>query len=113
MDLDDSRIRNLVLTACPGIIPRHLEVCENDHGATVGFWYRRDDGTIQRGSTIALNRTEAEVASEIATQLLSEQAKTEITAAALVMSPYEGKRGKHPNKCTCSKHLKADSGETQ
>ena len=113
MNLDDSRIRTLVLAACPAIIPKHLEVCENDHGATVGFWYRKEDGTIQRGNTIALHRTEAEVAAELASQLLEPQTIATIAQAQATLSPYEGKAGRHPDTCTCSKHLKAAIGQTQ
>lgn len=111
MQLDDARIRRLVLAACPHIEPHALEVCEMDHGATIGFWYRNPEGGIQRGAAGAIRRTEAEVAEELAAELLGTKAKADISAAG--KSPYEGKGGRHPNTCTCSKHLKATSGQTQ
>lgn len=109
MNLDDSHIRTLVLAACPGIEPRRLEVNEVNYGDLMGFWHRKEDGSVQSGNVIALHRTEAEVAGEIAGRLLTAQAIATIAGP----SPYEGKRGKHPANCTCSTHLKARSGATQ
>ncbi len=119
MDLDDSRIRRLVLAACPQIEAWRLEVSEINYGDLMGFWHRKGDGTVHKGHVLAIKRTEAEVAADIASELLSEGARVEIDAivaahnATFQPSPYEGKRGKHPKSCTCSKHLKAASGETQ
>lgn len=127
MNLDDSRIRTLVLAACPGIEPRRLEVNEVNYGDLMGFWHRKEDGSVQSGNVIALHRTEAEVAGDIAGRLLTAQAVDTIVAEQSALrqemsgitdlmrgpSPYEGKRGKHPANCTCSTHLKARSGATQ
>lgn len=113
MNLDDSRIRHLVLAACPFISPRSLEISEMDFGAAIGFWHRKEDGTIQKGSAVAIKRTEAEVAGEIAGALLGAKAQVDVHEAVKSLSPYEGKRGKHPKACTCSKHLKADIGQAQ
>lgn len=127
MNLDDSRIRTLVLAACPGIEPRRLEVNEVNYGDLMGFWHRKEDGTVESGNVIALHRTEAEVAGEIAGRLLTAQAVDTIVAEQSTLrqemsgitdlmrgpSPYEGKRAKHPANCACSTHLKARSGATQ
>lgn len=122
MNLDDSRIRSLVLAACPHIDPKRLEVSEVHYGDLMGFWHRKEDGTVHRDHVVAVKRTEAEVAADIAELLLQERTKVIIAehhaAEAIApptagpLSPYEGKRGKHPNNCTCSKHLKAPIGET-
>lgn len=118
MQLDDSRIRKLVLAACPHIEPKRLEVNEMDYGARMGFWYRKPEGGVQLGSAIALQRTEAEVATELAAELLGTKAKADILEAGAnnthpEVSPYEGRAGRHPDSCTCSKHLKATSGQAQ
>lgn len=105
MNLDDSRIRHLVLAACPDIAPKSLEVSEMDYGVTIGFWHRKDDGTIQTGSVVAVKRTEVEVAGDIAAELTGTKAKADVQRAAVTISPYEGKRGKHPRSCSCSKHI--------
>lgn len=120
MNLDDSRIRSLVLAACPHIDPKRLEVSEVNYGDLMGFWHRKEDGTVHTGNVVAIKRTEQEVAQDIAEKLLHKQAVANIEWAASKLSedlataasPYEGKRGKHPKSCTCSKHLKAPIGET-
>ncbi len=114
MDLDDSRIRRMILTARPDIQPKRFEVSEMDHGAVIGYWFRHETGEIMTGSAIALHRTEKEVAEELLSRIMAEEGRRLIsTTDAIDRSPYEGKRGKHPKTCTCSKHLKAASGETQ
>jgi len=112
--LDDSLVRRMVLTAIPDIDPSRFEVCMMDYDATIGWWLRKDDGTKDHGRFIALNRTEKELAADIAADVSAKRCGTVIEEIGLQIapkaSPYEGKRGKHPNSCTCSKHLKAHIG---
>ena len=107
--LDDAHIRRLVLHAIPDIDPHRLEVQEMDYGAAVGWWLRNEQGYRDHGRTIALNRSEADIAKDIASDIATLRCGTKIEEAvefiiAPLPSPYEGKRGKHPNNCTCSKH---------
>lgn len=109
--LDDAEIRRMVLTAIPDIEPHRLEICMMDYDSAVGWWLRDDNGYKETGRAIAINRTEKEIAAEIAGEIATKRCGTLIedipiqnTPVEHVRSPYEGKRGKHPNNCTCSKH---------
>ena len=108
--IDDAHIRRLVLQAIPDIDPYRFEVCMMDWDAAVGWWLRKDDGSKDHGRAIAIRRTEGEIATEIATDISRIRCGTVIEGVEILpeilpdISPYEGKGGRHPNNCTCSKH---------
>lgn len=116
MNVDDAAIRKLILGVRPDIPPSSLEVCEMNQGDLVGFWYRPKDQPVMQGRTIALHKTDPEIAEALLTELMQEETRRKFAVASpgvdlkvqvTELSPYEGKGGRHPNTCTCSKHLKA------
>ncbi len=128
--LDDARIRQMVLQAVPDIDPYRLEVSELDYGKTVGWWLRNDQGYRDHGKVEALNRKDGDIAVSIAQSINMVRCGTvieEVDLGCVLVgeeagptwtdhdpkvdfitthepSPYEGKGGRHPNNCTCSKH---------
>jgi hypothetical protein len=122
--IDDAHIRRLILTAIPDIEPHKLEVQEMDYGAAVGWWLTNEVGYKDHGRVIALRRSEADIAKEIAGDIATKRCGTVIEDAVVIgpfleeaatsedgktwtpieISPYEGKGGRHPANCTCSKH---------
>jgi len=105
--IDDAHIRQLMIKAIPEINPALLEVAALNYDATVGYWYRGEMGTLH-GAAIALNRPAETIAADLATDLASL-----IVGDRLGISPYEGKAGRHPDDCTCSRHAKAVNGQAQ
>jgi len=117
--IDDAHIRRLVLMAHPDILPSTLEIDMTNYDATCSWRLRGDGGRIDTGNVVAIQRTETEMASEIAADIAKLRCgriieDTTIPQEPRVLqdltkapSPYEGKRGKHPNNCTCSKHANA------
>ncbi len=105
--MNDAQIRDLMIQAIPTLEPGKLEVSLMDYDRLAGFWYRSDEGVL-RGSVIALHKTEKEIAAELASDL-----SDMIIRQNVQMSPYEGRSGRHPDNCTCSKHLKAVDGQAQ
>ncbi len=103
--IDDCQIRHLIAKAVPAIDPAKLEVCMVDYDAAVAYLYR-DGQRILQGRAPAIQRTEAEIASVLAVDLTTHLIES-VMAEAPSLSPYEGKGGRHPRTCTCSKHLKA------
>lgn len=120
MQVDDAAIRKTILRVRPDIDPHAFEVSEINYGDLVGFWYRPKGQPIIIGRTIALHKTDHEISEALLTELMQEEGRRllaeegsgdALPPVLFPPSPYEGKRGKHPNNCTCSKHLKAADGE--
>ncbi len=102
--LDDSQIRQMMIKALPGLIdPSKLEVGFLDYDASAGYWYRDTAGT-KHGRAPAIQRTETEIAAVLAADLGSHFVADALANAIDDASPYEGKPGRHPSDCTCSKH---------
>lgn len=115
--LDDADIRRMVLYAIPDIDPDRLEICMVDYDAAVGWWLRDDFGYKETGRAIAINRTEKEIAAEIAGDITTRRCGTVIDDIPIQIAPdepmkapaitnHEGRAGRHPKNCTCSKHRK-------
>lgn len=96
--MDNTQIRQLMIQAIPSVDPTKLEVEMMNWDGIAGYWYRTDMGTLH-GKAIALHKSEKEIAAELASDLSSL-----IVGETLGLSPYEGKVGRHPDDCTCSKH---------
>jgi hypothetical protein len=103
--MNDAEIRRLMIQAIPALDPQKLDVSLMDYDAVAGYWYRGDMGTLH-GRAIAVNRPEKDIAADLAQDLSSL-----IIGDRLEISPYEGKAGRHPDNCTCSKHLKDTVGQ--
>lgn len=104
--IDDAQIRQLMIKALPSLIdPAKLEVEMLDYDSCAGYWYRGPLGTLH-GRAVAIQRSELEIAAELAADLGS---LFIVDALNADISPYEGKAGRHPDTCSCSKH-KAVSG---
>lgn len=99
--LDDSQIRQMMIKALPGLIdPAKLEVGMLDYDAAAGYWYRGSDG-VKHGRAPAIQRTETEIAAVLASDLGAHFVDDAMKDG---ISPHEGKPGRHPLDCTCSKH---------
>lgn len=108
--INDCLVRQLMLKAVPSPLPGRLEVEMVDYDAATAYVYR-DGPRILKGRTPAIQRTEQEIASALAANLTGQLVEHIIATADI--SPYEGKPGRHPENCTCSKHLKAMNGQAQ
>lgn len=115
--IDDAHIRRMVLAAIPQLEPGRFEVSMMDYDVSCGYWYRSPDFNNLQGRALAIQRTEAEIAQEIAAEIAGKMAADKvvpITYSEMVdtgnmphatRSSFEGRAGRHPNTCTCSKHL--------
>jgi len=108
--INDCLVRSLIINAVPNLHPSRLEVEMVDYDAATAYVYR-DGPRILKGRTPAIQRTEQEIASALAANLTGQMVEHIIATSDI--SPYEGKPGRHPENCTCSKHLKAVNGQAQ
>lgn len=110
MDYSDQKIRTQIVAGLRAE-PWQIEMEEIDYGEKLGVFYRSKDG-IKRAVTETRGKTEDQIAFALLSILMN---KPEITPAPVspVSAPslYEGKRGKHPNNCTCSKHLRVNGSQ--
>lgn len=111
MDYNEDRIRRQIIAGLKNPDPWRVELEEIDHGARLGVFYRSTDG-VKRAVVATRGHSE----DRIAFALLSELMNAPINEAATKpiptsTSPYEGRRGKHPRTCTCSKHKAVDGAQ--
>lgn len=104
MDYSDQKIRSQVVAGLRAE-PWQIEMEEIDYGEKLGVFYRSKDG-VKRAVTDTRGKTEDQIAFALLSQLMNKPEIVEpksINAASI----YEGKAGRHPDNCTCSKHVKA------
>lgn len=99
MDYDEGKIRALVVAGLKGPEAWRVELEPIDFGARLGVFYR-DTGGVKRVSVATHGKTEEQIAFGLLSELMN---RPEIVTDS-VLSPYEGKSGRHPDTCTCSKH---------
>lgn len=121
MDYSDQKIRTQIVAGLRAG-PWQIEMEEIDYGEKLGVFYRSKDG-VKRAVTETRGKTEDQIAFALLSTLMNKPDLQEITeltvvretlrqaAEAGLISPYEGKRGKHPNNCTCSKHLRVNGSQ--
>lgn len=121
---NDIAVRSLILAQMPGVEPWRMEMEDVDYGERMGVFYRSADKGVIRHSVIAKGRTDEEIASDFLGLLTgrSDEAADPIITATVgepVITPdtivvsmnasdvappnYEGRRGRHPGTCVCSK----------
>lgn len=119
MDYSEEKIRFQVIAGLRAE-PWQVEMEEIDYGEKCGVFYRSPQG-IKRAAVETRDKTENQIAFALLSILMNEPAPAPETVTWTensdptswdAISPYEGKRGKHPNNCTCSKH-KALDGSAQ
>ena len=111
MDYDESKIRRQVIAGLRNPEPWRVEMEEIDYGKRLGVFYRSPNG-VRRFSTDTSGKTEDQIAFALVRGLLDAPVLPPVIEAILKIavasiqppSPYEGRRGKHPKNCTCSKH---------
>lgn len=118
---NDITVRTIILKSFPGIEPWRMEMEDLDYGDRMGVFFRKPDGTIQRVNVVVKGKTEEQIAADFVEKLkepvplvyeqprafISTEPQTVLMSevnSIKTFSPYEGKRGKHPKDCTCSKH---------
>lgn len=104
MDYSDQKIRSQVVAGLRAE-PWQIEMEEIDYGEKLGVFYRSKDG-VKRAVTETRGKTEDQIAFALLSLLMN---KPEIVPASPISaaSIYEGKAGRHPDNCTCSKHRAA------
>lgn len=95
MDYDETKIRQQVIAGLRAE-PWQVELEQIDHGVRLGVFYRSPQG-IKRVIAETVRRNEDQIAFDLLSQLMN---KPIDIAPAL----YEGRAGRHPDNCTCSKH---------
>lgn len=131
MGYDEHRIRKAVIAGLKQPEEWRVEMEAINYGERLGVFYRGPKG-VQRVSVDARGKTDDQIAFGLLSELLNgkpdlaeitertclvatvgqtkaalREEMSGITPIMRGQSPYEGKRGKHPNSCTCSKHIKA------
>lgn len=128
-DYSEEKIRFQVIAGLRAE-PWQVEMEEIDYGEKCGVFYRGPQG-IKRAMVEARGKTENQIAFALLAMLMNNQEYKVIgvgnhaaiiptvlpEANALgeiqlpltpIKSPYEGKGGRHPSSCTCSKHKALD-----
>ena len=105
MDYDEDKIRRFVIAGLGVSEPWRIELEQINYGEKLGVFYRSTDG-IKRASVSTISRNDEQIAAALvlAVQSLSLFPDKPLNAPP-VKSPYEGKKGRHPDSCTCSRHL--------
>lgn len=124
---NDAAIRQTILQAT-GIEPWRIEMEDIDYGERIGMFYRSPEGVVRHAVPMK-GRTENEVAGDFIAFISGAQVVTldgvtisspemrepkslwaqpkefaEAVEKMLGDSPYEGKAGRHPLDCTCTRH---------
>lgn len=102
MDYAEEKIRHQVIAGMRAE-PWQVEMEEIDYGEKLGVFYRGKDG-VKRVSADTRGKTEDQIAFALLSLLLNKPIEAEI-------SPYEGKAGRHPDSCTCTKHKALDGSQ--
>lgn len=115
MDYNEDKIRAQVIAGLKTPEPWRVELEAINYGEKLGVFYRAIDG-IKRVSVDTRGKTDDQIAFGLLSELMNRpipvEEFAEVTPAAwTALSPYEGKRGKHPNACTCSKHIRAHGSQ--
>jgi hypothetical protein len=97
--VDEPAVRALMLKGDDRLEASKLQVMEYGFGASCGYVYRHPDYGTLSGRVIAIQRTNEEMAAGLLEDLLPK-----IAEQTMRRSPYEGKPGRHPDICTCSRH---------
>lgn len=126
MDYDEDKIRRMVLNGLKNPDPWRVELEPINFGDRLGVFYTPTDGVIKRESVDTKGKSDEQIAFGLLLALrdpvmvMATLKEIEDENAAPpqpsmlqkamdgIRSLYEGKRGKHPNNCTCSKHLGAN-----
>lgn len=119
MDYDEDKIRHQIIAGMT-CEPWRVELEAINYGERLGVFYRSPTGII-RAQTDAKGRTEDQIAFALISVLMDEvgekrRANFAVAAPGANLkvqidelpSPYEGKSGRHPASCTCSKHKGLD-----
>lgn len=111
MDYDEDKIRAQIIAGLKGCEPSRVELEQFDYGGKLGVYYRSPMG-LQRVQTETAGKTEDQIAFALLSLLLNGHSEPRILhPVPPIASPYEGKRGKHPKSCTCSKHKGLDGAQ--
>lgn len=108
MGYSEEKIRSQVIAGLRAE-PWQVEMEEIDYGERCGVFYRSPQG-IKRAMVETRDKTENQIAFALLSMLMNKP--IEEAPPIATTSPYEGKGGRHPSSCTCSKH-KALDGSAQ
>lgn len=118
MDYDEDKIRHQIIAGMKAE-PWQVELEQFAYGARLGVFLHGGSYGIQRVQTDTKGRTEDQIAFDLLRLLmnapLKDDQETKLACAAAMFgwkeSPYEGKAGRHPATCTCSKHKGLDASQ--